>query len=35
MQAPREEQVAYLTELVEKYPIDSIEDGMHETDWEG
>lgn len=30
-----EEQVAYLAELVEKYPIDSIEDGMAETDWEG
>ena len=31
----REEQVAYLTELVTKYPIDSIEDGMAENDWEG
>lgn len=31
----REEQVQYLEELVNKYPIDSIEDGMHETDWEG
>ena len=30
-----EEQVAYLTELVGKYPIDSIEDGMSENDWEG
>ena len=30
-----EEQVAYLAELVKKYPIDSIEDGMAETDWEG
>ncbi|WP_329905105.1 phosphopyruvate hydratase [Porphyromonas pogonae] len=30
-----DEQVAYLTELVEKYPIDSIEDGMSENDWEG
>ncbi len=29
------EQVAYLKELVEKYPIDSIEDGMGEGDWEG
>lgn len=28
-------QVAYLTELVGKYPIDSIEDGMSENDWEG
>ena len=30
-----DEQVAYLTELVGKYPIDSIEDGMAENDWEG
>ncbi|MCE8179293.1 enolase [Porphyromonas gingivalis SJD12] len=30
-----DEQVAYLTELVGKYPIDSIEDGMSENDWEG
>ncbi len=30
-----EEQVAYLTELVEKFPIDSIEDGMQEGDWNG
>ena len=29
------EQVDYLAELVEKYPIDSIEDGMHEADWDG
>jgi enolase len=28
-------QVEYLAELVEKYPIDSIEDGMDEGDWEG
>ncbi|SMD36635.1 enolase [Reichenbachiella faecimaris] len=28
-----EEQVAYLAELVEKYPIDSIEDGCAEEDW--
>lgn len=27
------EQVAYLTELVEKFPIDSIEDGCDEGDW--
>ena len=27
--------MAYLTGLVEKYPIDSIEDGMSENDWEG
>lgn len=30
-----EEQVEYLAKLVEKYPIDSIEDGMAESDWEG
>ena len=31
----RAEQVAYLTELVDKFPIDSIEDGFHEEDWDG
>lgn len=31
----REEQVAYLADLTEKYPIDSIEDGCAEEDWEG
>ena len=30
-----EEQAAYLTELSEKYPIISIEDGMDENDWDG
>lgn len=30
----REEQVEYLAELIEKYPIDSIEDGCGENDWE-
>jgi enolase len=30
-----EEQVAYLAELVARYPIASIEDGMAEDDWEG
>ena len=30
-----EEQVDYLEHLIEKYPIDSIEDGMGENDWEG
>lgn len=30
-----EEQVDYLQELCEKYPIDSIEDGLDENDWEG
>ena len=29
------EQVEYLKGLVEKYPIDSIEDGMAEGDWKG
>ena len=31
----REGQIAYLKELVERFPIDSIEDGMAENDWEG
>ncbi len=31
----REEQVAYLESLIDKYPIDSIEDGCDEQDWEG
>ena len=30
-----QEQVEYLSKLVEQYPIDSIEDGMSENDWEG
>jgi len=30
-----EEQAAYLSELLDKYPIDSIEDGMDESDWDG
>jgi enolase len=29
------EQVAFFEELVNKYPIDSIEDGMAESDWDG
>ncbi|MCL2596104.1 MAG: phosphopyruvate hydratase [Paludibacter sp.] len=29
------EQVEYIAELVAKYPIDSVEDGMAENDWEG
>jgi len=29
------EQAAYLAELCEKYPIDSIEDGCDENDWDG
>ena len=29
------EQAAYLQELSEKYPIDSIEDGCDENDWDG
>jgi len=31
----RDEQVDYIAELVSKYPIDSVEDGMDEGDWEG
>ncbi|MBQ2547335.1 MAG: phosphopyruvate hydratase [Treponema sp.] len=30
-----DEQIAYLKELITKYPIDSIEDGLDENDWEG
>ena len=30
-----EEQAAYLAELVGKFPIDSIEDGLDEGDWDG
>ena len=30
-----QQQAEYLKSLVEKYPIDSIEDGMAENDWEG
>ena len=30
-----DEQVDYLEHLIDKYPIDSIEDGMSENDWEG
>ena len=29
------EQAEYLAELAAKYPIDSIEDGMNESDWDG
>ena len=29
------EQAAYLADLTTKYPIDSIEDGMDENDWDG
>ena len=29
------EQIAYLKQLVEKYPIDSIEDPLADTDWHG
>ncbi len=29
------EQVAYLTDLCDKYPIISIEDGLNEEDWDG
>lgn len=34
-QLDRRGQIEYLKELVTKYPIDSIEDGMSENDWEG
>ena len=30
-----DEQIAYLEKLISEYPIDSIEDGMSENDWEG
>ena len=30
-----DEQINYLEELITKYPIDSIEDGLDENDWEG
>ena len=30
-----DEQAEYLAELLKKYPIDSIEDGMAENDWDG
>lgn len=31
----RDGQITYLQELIDKYPIDSIEDGMAENDWIG
>jgi len=30
-----QEQIKYLEELTKKYPIDSIEDGLAESDWDG
>ena len=30
-----DEQIDYLEELISQYPIDSIEDGMSENDWDG
>lgn len=30
-----QEQIAYLKQLVESFPIDSIEDGLAENDWDG
>ena len=30
-----DQQIAYLKQLITKYPIDSIEDGLSEEDWEG
>ena len=35
MRRPAQEQADYLARLAEKYPIDSIEDGFQENDWEG
>jgi len=29
------QQVEFITELINKYPIDSVEDGMSENDWDG
>lgn len=34
-QRTTDEQIAYLAELCRKYPIDSIEDGLSEHDWQG
>lgn len=31
----REEMIAYLEGLLDRYPVVSIEDGLHEDDWEG
>ena len=31
----RQDQAKYLADLIERYPIVSIEDGMSEDDWEG
>lgn len=30
-----QQQISYLAELIKKYPIDSIEDGLDQNDWEG
>ena len=30
-----DEQIKYMEELISKYPIDSIEDGLDENDWDG
>jgi enolase len=35
MRRSSEEQVAFLADLCQKFPIDSIEDGMGENDWDG
>lgn len=34
-QRSSQEQTAYLLSLVQKYPIDTIEDGLDQNDWEG
>jgi enolase len=35
MKRSSKQQVEFIAELVEKYPIDSVEDGMAEDDWDG
>ena len=35
MKRTADQQVDYLEQLINEYPIDSIEDGMSENDWEG
>lgn len=35
VQKTTEEMIQYYERLIEKYPIVSIEDGLHENDWEG
>ena len=35
MELSDDEQIKFLEELISKYPIDSIEDGLDENDWDG